>query len=611
MGDCECRADTLSIAQSVAELHKPPRHGKATECAAPGRLMFQSLRHLKYRDTYYPQNTLSVPYCHATRKKPEDWDTVRLPKSRQGNPEAEVGSEPRIFQSLSSVSFSCSIFRCLTAMPPDGCTRAGILLDCASLDRGSREAEVGFEPRTFRLYLYQLSSAIAYCHQNDVIHRDLKPDNILLGSRGETKIADFGSAVHRPASRFDPHVIRSRRRTAPFGTLDYLAPEVIDPESSYENSVDTWSLGVLTYEMLVGQVPFVGETPQDVANQILSCEPQLPGEFDADAVDLISSVNGFSTAFRCHGVVLYNVEAIEVICAVPNLVCGGRPHARLDDARRCAACTIYIWLASSMPLIYRVRWPECLEREFTNRKVRGSNPTSASRFPLSRLGQPGSIPALVLPSGSVAVGHQKGATAEGLNDLWYTGRTNAIGPEERQSCHSDSSLPLLYRVRWLECLEREFIDRKICGSNPTSVSRLPLSRLGQPGNIPALVPPSCGMAARYRMNMLQKRPELRIPLTGIHSHPWMRQHAEFSLTRCTAALLDWESPNLKSTLDNRSDYVNRRGARWPKWLEREFTDRKVRGSNPTSAFRLLLSRLTQPGSIQALVQPSGGMAVGH
>ncbi|TGZ60781.1 hypothetical protein CRM22_008340 [Opisthorchis felineus] len=172
-------------------------------------------------------------------------------------------------------------------------------------------------------YLYQLSSAIAYCHQNDVIHRDIKPDNILLGSRGETKIADFGSAVHRPASR----------RTAPFGTLDYLAPEVIDPESSYENSVDTWSLGVLTYEMLVGQVPFVGETPQDVANQILSCEPRLPGEFDADAVELISS-------------------------------------------------------------------------------------------------------------------------------------------------------------------------------------------------------------------MLQKRPELRISLTGIHSHPWMRQHAEFSLTRCTAALLDWESPNL-------------------------------------------------------------------
>ncbi|KAG5445184.1 hypothetical protein CSKR_103357 [Clonorchis sinensis] len=53
-----------------------------------------------------------------------------------------------------------------------------------------------------------------------------------------------------------------------------------------------------------------------------------------------------------------------------------------------------------------------LERERTDRKVHGSNPASASRLPLSRLGQPGSIPALVLPSGGMAARHRKGATAE-------------------------------------------------------------------------------------------------------------------------------------------------------------------------------------------------------
>ncbi|KAG5447024.1 hypothetical protein CSKR_108874 [Clonorchis sinensis] len=52
-------------------------------------------------------------------------------------------------------------------------------------------------------------------------------------------------------------------------------------------------------------------------------------------------------------------------------------------------------------------------------------------------------------------------------------------------------------------------------------------------------------------------------------------------------------------------------ARWPKWLEREFTDRNVLGSNQTSASRLLLSRLGQPGSIPALMLPSGAMAVGE
>ncbi|KAG5452855.1 hypothetical protein CSKR_111353, partial [Clonorchis sinensis] len=53
------------------------------------------------------------------------------------------------------------------------------------------------------------------------------------------------------------------------------------------------------------------------------------------------------------------------------------------------------------------------------------------------------------------------------------------------------------------------------------------------------------------------------------------------------------------------------GARWLNWLQREFTDRKVRGWNPTSASRLSLFRLGQPGSIPALVLPSGGMAARH
>ncbi|KAG5455100.1 hypothetical protein CSKR_107358 [Clonorchis sinensis] len=60
------------------------------------------------------------------------------------------------------------------------------------------------------------------------------------------------------------------------------------------------------------------------------------------------------------------------------------------------------------------RWLKWLEREFTDRKVRGSNPISASRLPLSRLGQPGSIPALVLPSGSMAARHRRGVAAERL-----------------------------------------------------------------------------------------------------------------------------------------------------------------------------------------------------
>ncbi|KER28940.1 hypothetical protein T265_04322 [Opisthorchis viverrini] len=64
--------------------------------------------------------------------------------------------------------------------------------------------------------------------------------------------------------------------------------------------------------------------------------------------------------------------------------------------------------AAMLPSPEEGRW---LEREFTDRKVRGSNPTSASRLPLSRFGQPGSIPALVLPLGGMAARHRKSASA--------------------------------------------------------------------------------------------------------------------------------------------------------------------------------------------------------
>ncbi|KAG5451573.1 hypothetical protein CSKR_104342 [Clonorchis sinensis] len=102
------------------------------------------------------------------------------------------------------------------------------------------------------------------------------------------------------------------------------------------------------------------------------------------------------------------------------------------------------------------QWLEC---EFTDRKVRGSNPTPASRLLLFRLGQPGSIPALVLPSGGMAARYRKSVAAERLSSFFKT---------------------------------------------VTLVGHLKL-RLGQPGSIPALVLPSGGMAARYRKSVAAER----------------------------------------------------------------------------------------------------------
>ncbi|KAG5447284.1 Heat shock cognate 71 kDa protein [Clonorchis sinensis] len=122
-----------------------------------------------------------------------------------------------------------------------------------------------------------------------------------------------------------------------------------------------------------------------------------------------------------------------------------------------------------------------LERELTDWTVCGSNATSASRL-LYRLGRPGSMPALVLPPGGMAVRRRRGATAERFT----------MG------------------ARWLKWLECEFTGRKFHGSNPTSASRLPLSRLGQPRSIPAFVLPSGSMAARHRKGVTAERSTLML-----------------------------------------------------------------------------------------------------
>lgn len=114
----------------------------------------------------------------------------------------------------------------------------------------------------------QLADALMYCHARKVIHRDIKPENLLLGANGDVKIADFGWSVHAPSSRLFknyfflcPHqakIISFIRRTTMCGTLDYLAPEMVEGRS-HDERVDLWTLGILCYEFLVGKPPFEEE----------------------------------------------------------------------------------------------------------------------------------------------------------------------------------------------------------------------------------------------------------------------------------------------------------------------------------------------------------------
>ncbi|KAL4781926.1 kinase-like domain-containing protein [Aspergillus varians] len=128
-------------------------------------------------------------------------------------------------------------------------------------------------------YIAQMASALKYLHKKHVMHRDIKPENILVGIHGEIKISDFGWSVHAP----------NNRRQTMCGTLDYLPPEMLNsnPQGNfYSEKVDLWSLGVLTYEFLVGEAPFE-DTPVMTQRRIQRGDMQVPSFVSSEARDLI------------------------------------------------------------------------------------------------------------------------------------------------------------------------------------------------------------------------------------------------------------------------------------------------------------------------------------
>ncbi|KAG5447015.1 hypothetical protein CSKR_110206 [Clonorchis sinensis] len=137
-----------------------------------------------------------------------------------------------------------------------------------------------------------------------------------------------------------------------------------------------------------------------------------------------------------------------------------------------------------------------LEHEITDRRVRGSDQTFACRLPLSMIGRPGNIPAVEL-TGGVAVRHRNGAAAERLFD---------------NVCTVSVLCSLSKLTPYLKSRKRSIIFFNSSSSSllagipdPTSASRFPLSVLGQPGSIPALVLPSGGMTARHRKGATDER----------------------------------------------------------------------------------------------------------
>lgn len=170
----------------------------------------------------------------------------------------------------------------------------------------------------------QICEALQYAHEEGIVHRDIKPENILLNRKGQVKIADFGLAklLDRPATVYT--LTRADQR---MGTPHYMAPEQIEHPHKVDHRADIYSLGVVFYEMLTGELP-LGRFPppsqkvqvdvrlDEVVLKTLEKEPELRYQHASEVKTDVETISSEDRAARPEGETFERIKLSEDIESV-------------------------------------------------------------------------------------------------------------------------------------------------------------------------------------------------------------------------------------------------------------------------------------------------------